>query len=44
MDAKNDGEKDMKNISKRSQNDPKMYVKIDEKSIRFLNLRFLVFF
>ena len=41
MDAKNDCEKEMKNITKRSQNNPKMYAKIDEKSARFLNLRFL---
>ncbi len=43
MDAKNDAEKESKMTPKGSQNDARMDVKICEKSMRFRNLRSLVF-
>ena len=44
MDAKNDAEKQSKIVPKGSQNDAKMDAKFDEKTVRFRNLRFLVFY
>ena len=44
MDAKNDAEKESKMMPKGFQNDAKMDAKIDEKTMRFRNLRFLVFY
>ena len=43
MDAKNDAEKESKMMPKGFQNDAKMDAKIDEKTMRFRNLRFLDF-
>ena len=43
MDAKNDAEKEWKLIPKGSQNDAEMDAEINENSIRFRNLRFIVF-
>ena len=44
MDAKNGGEKETKIMPNGFQNDAKMDAKIDEKTMRFRNLRFLVFY
>ena len=43
MDAKNGTEKEAKIMPKGFQNYAKMDAKIDEKTMRFRNLRFLVF-
>ena len=43
MDAKTDAEKESKMMPKGSQTDAKMDAKMEENSMRFWNLRFLVF-
>ena len=44
MDAKNDAEKETKMMPKGFQNDANTNAKIDEKTMRFRNLRCLIFY